>query len=105
MPTNFELLRQAILEKKQIVANYDGLPRELCPHVLGWKDGVSHVLSFQFAGQSSKGLPPEGQWKCMNVDRLSNLMLRDGPWRTGVRKTNRPQSCVDLNQIDVEVDF
>jgi len=59
------------------------------------------VLSFQFAGESSKGLSPEGQWKCMDVDGLSQVSLRDGPWHTGTRKTNEPQRCVD--QIEAEV--
>lgn len=105
MPTVYELLYQAISEKKQILAVYDGYPREMCPHVLGWKNGVRHIFSFQFAGGSSQGLPPEGQWKCMDVDGLSNVSLRDGPWHTGTRKTDKPQSCVDLNQIDLEVAF
>jgi len=105
MPDTYSLVRQAILEKKQIIAEYDGYHREMCPHVLGMKNGVRHVLSYQFAGQTSEGLPPEGQWKCMDVDNLSQVLLRDGPWHTGVRKTNKPQRCVDLNEIDVQVAF
>jgi hypothetical protein len=105
MPSVYDLLCQAIAEKKQVLAVYDGFPREMCPHVLGWKDGVRHVFSYQFAGESSKGLPPEGQWKCMDVDGLSNVALRDGPWHTGIRKTGKPQSCVDLAKIDIQVAF
>jgi hypothetical protein len=67
MPDTYALLRQAILERKHVIAEYDGFHREMCPHVLGWKDGVRHIFSFQFAGGSSKGLPPEGQWKWMSV--------------------------------------
>jgi hypothetical protein len=105
MPDTYALVRQAILQKKQIVAEYDGYHKEMCPHVLGMKNGVRHVLSYQFAGQSSEGLPPEGQWKCIDVDNLSQVLLRDGAWHTGVRKTNKPQRCVDLNEIDVQVAF
>jgi hypothetical protein len=105
MPDSYALVRQAILERKQIVADYDGYHREMCPHVLGMKDGVRHVLSYQFAGQSSKGLPSEGQWKCMDVDGLSQVSLREGPWFTGTRKTDKPQTCVDLQQINVQVDY
>src|SRR5258708_7466556 len=68
MPGVYSLLYQAIEEKKQVIAMYDGYLREMCPHVLGSKDGVRHVLSFQFSGVSSQGLPPGGQWKCMAVD-------------------------------------
>jgi hypothetical protein len=105
MRTVHDLLYQAIGEKKQVIADYDGYHREMCPHVLGWKNGVRHVFSYQFAGGSSQGLPPEGQWKCMDVDGLSNVSLREGPWHTGTRKTDKPQSCVDLNQIEREVAF
>ena len=102
MPTNFEILTQAILEKKQVVGSYDGYPREMCPHVIGLKKGVRNVLSFQFAGGSSSGLPPGGDWKCMHVDGLSNLSLKDGPWHTR-DDHSRPQRCVD--QIEAEVAY
>ncbi len=105
MPSVYDLLYQAISQKKQVIAVYDGYPREMCPHVLGWKNGVRHVFSYQFAGGSSTGLPAEGQWKCMDVDGLSGVSLREGPWYTGTRKTDKPQSCVDLSQIDIEVAF
>ena len=102
MPTNGELLRVAIVERKQVSATYDGYPREMCPHVMGWKDGAHHVLSFQFAGSSSRGQTPGGQWRCMDVDGLTNLNVHDGPWHTGPSHT-KPQNCVD--QIEVQVDF
>jgi len=105
MPSVYDLLYLAIKDRKQIIVEYDGYHREMCPHVLGWKGGVRHVLSFQFAGDSSQGLPPEGQWKCMDVDGLSGVVLRDGPWHTGTRKTSKPQSCVDLGRIDIQVAF
>ena len=101
MASVYDLIRTAILCKKQVIAVYDGYPREMCPHVLGLKKGVRHVLSYQFGGESSRGLPPSGEWKCMQVDALSQVALRDGQWFTGTRKTNKPQSCVD--QVDVEV--
>lgn len=98
----YAALRQAIVEHKQVACFYDGHYRECCPHVLGLKRGRQHVLTFQFAGGSSRGLPPEGQWRCMDVDRISGIIVRDGPWRTGESHT-RPQTCVDL--IDVEVTY
>lgn len=102
MPSNFDLLKQAILGRKQVSAMYDGYPREMCPHAMGWKTGVHHVLSFQFAGDSSRGLPPSGQWRCMDVDGLTNVSVHDGPWHTGPSHT-KPQNCID--QIEVEVPY
>jgi hypothetical protein len=104
MPSNADLLVQAIKEKKQVTGYYDGLYREMCPHVIGRKGPAHHVLSYQFAGESSKGLQPGGDWKCMDVDRLSQLALRDGPWHTDTHHT-RPQTCVALNAIEAEVIF
>ena len=31
----------------------------------------------------SQGLPQGGQWKCMEVDGLSNVSLKEGLWFTG----------------------
>ena len=102
MPSNSELLRVAITQKKQVTAYYDNFYREMCPHALGWKYGVYHVLSFQFAGQGSHPLPPEGQWKCMDVDGLTGVTLVDGPWYSGASHT-KPQTCID--QLEVEVSY
>lgn len=99
---SYNLLRQAIIDRKQVVCVYQGLPREVCPHAIGTKRGERHVLVFQFGGQSSQGLPPDGQWRCMNPDEISGAIIQAGPWRTGSSHT-RPQTCID--QIDVEVAY
>lgn len=96
----YAVIRQAIVSRQQIVCNYRGCRRECCPHTLGLKRGKKHVLTYQFGGHSNTGLPPGGQWRCMDVDEISDLIVRDGPWHTGVSHT-RPQTCVDI--IDVEV--
>ena len=102
MPSNAEVLIQAINGKKQVTGYYDGYYRDMCPHVSGWKDTAHHVLSFQFAGDSSKGLSPAGDWKCMDVYGISQLALRDGPWHTGITH-GKPQTCVD--SIEAEVSY
>ena len=98
----YEVFRQAVLSKSQVTCTYHGFHRELCPHVLGTKEGREKVLSFQFAGESSTTLPPEGEWRCMFVDEVMGAEARDGPWHTGQSHT-RPQTCVD--EIDVEVAY
>lgn len=98
----YRILRDAILSKKQVRCVYRGLVREICPHVLGiGKDGAERVLSFQFAGQSSKGLPPGGDWRCMRIDEISNVTMHNGAWHT--RDNNlQQQTCVA--DVDVEVE-
>jgi hypothetical protein len=100
VPDAYSIVRQAILDKDQIVATYQGHRRELCPHVIGTKGGRRQALFFQFAGSSSSGLPPGGEWRCMPIDGLGDVTSRSGQWHTGAH--TRPQTCVD--DVDVEVD-
>ena len=102
MATVFDLFVQAVREKKQVTCTYQMRRRELCVHAVGWKNGREQALSFQFAGESSKGLPPGGEWRCLDLGLVSNVQLRDGPWHTGLNHS-QPQTCVD--QIAAEVDF
>lgn len=76
--------------------------REMCPHVIGTKEGRRQALFSQFAGSSSSGLPPDGEWRCIQVDKLSDVVSRPGEWYTGGVHT-QPQTCVDI--VDVEVAY
>ncbi len=101
MPQNvYNIIRDAIQNKKQVVATYQGYVREMCPHVLGSKNGQIQALFFQFAGGSSSGLPPGGSWRCIPLDGLSNVSSRVGPWHTGSSHTQE-QTCVDNIAIEV----
>ena len=96
----YELIRTAVLERKQVVATYNGHRRELCPHVLGTKEGRRQALFFQFGGGSSSALPQGGEWRCIPVDGLEDVVVRDGPWHTSFGH-HYPETCVD--EIDVAV--
>jgi hypothetical protein len=96
----YALIRQAIIDLNQVVCFYHGLYRECCPHSIGTKRGRPRVLMFQFAGQSSRGLPPGGEWRCMDIDDLSQVTVQSGPWYTNPRHS-RPQTCIDIVDIDV----
>lgn len=103
MPSaTYSTLRNAILNKLTATADYHGYSRVFCPHVIGLKRGREHCLGFQFAGGSSSGLPPGGEWRCFEVNDLSNVLTSSGPWHTGTSHT-QPQRCVD--NIDVEVSY
>ena len=60
MPSVYEIVKDAIQNKKVIVASYDGHERIMCPHVLGTKKGRPQALFYQFAGSSRSGLSPDG---------------------------------------------
>jgi hypothetical protein len=107
MLDTYALVRQAIIDKNQVVGTYDGHRREMCPHIIGIKrnGNRSHrnALFYQFGGTSESGLEADGSprnWRCIPVDELSDVVVHSGPWHTAPNYT-RPQTCVD--EIDVEV--
>jgi len=102
---NYDIIKQAILKKQQITATYNGLHREMCPHVIGKKNGKAHCLFYQFAGQSSSGsIVPNSleNWRCIPVDKLKDVVAREGEWNTAGNHSTS-QTCVD--DVDVEVQF
>ena len=100
MPSAYDTIRDAIVNRRPLTCWYADKRREVCPHVLGRKNGRAQVLAFQFAGDSVSGLPPAGDWRCMPVDALTGVEISEGPWRTNPAAV-RPQTCVD--EVDVEV--
>jgi predicted nucleic acid-binding protein len=96
----FRLFHQAILKERQVTFTYRGAPREACPYILGHKNGVEQVLTFQFAGENERGLKVRGQWKCFKLAEVRNARMRDGPWH-GDAEHRKTQRCVDDVYIDV----
>src|ERR1700747_1403034 len=85
----YELLRVAAARRQPVAAVYDGLPRLLCPHVLGRKSGQLHAFAYQFGGSSNSALPRTaeggGVWRCLAVEKLSQVELRADAWHTEPR--------------------
>jgi hypothetical protein len=101
--TVYAIVRDAIVNKKTVTATYRGKNRVMCPHVLGTKKGRQQALFYQFAGDSTSGLGPDGDpenWRCMFLDELSSVSAATGDWHTAPNHS-RPQTCVD--RIDVAV--
>ena len=98
----FRLFHQAILERKQVAFTYRGAPREVCPYILGHKQGVEQVLTFQFAGENERGLKVPGQWKCFQIAEVRSARARVGAWH-GDSQDRKTQRCVDDVYIDVNI--
>lgn len=99
----YELLRQAIVRRQQVLATYKGLPRSFCPHAIGRKQGVAHCLVYQFAGRSSSRIitpSSPDNWRCLLVDELQDVRVREGAWYTAWNFTE-PSSCID--EIDISL--
>jgi len=101
MSPTYDQIRAAMLAKRPISLSYHGYTRKVCAHVIGLKNGREQVLTFQYGGGSSSGLPPGGQWRCMPVGGIGNVQVLDEPWKTGVTTHQETQTCVD--QVDVEL--
>lgn len=103
MSNTYNIIRNAIVNQQQVIATYDNHVRELCPHVIGTKNGREQALFYQFGGTSSSGpiIPNSPKnWRCIPIDGLSNVSVKQGPWHTAGNHS-KAQTCVE--DIDVEV--
>ena len=101
MPSStYRLIERAMTERKQVLCMYEGFARAVCPIILGHKQGRERTLAYQFAGSASRGLPPGGEWKCLDLAKMSNIELRTGPWHDGHRHS-KPQHCIDEVDLDI----
>lgn len=103
--SNYELIRNAILNRQQVFAIYDTHPRALCPHAIGTKNGREQALFYQFGGSGSKGpVVPGGSsnWRCIPIEGLSNITVQAGEWHTA-ENHSKAQTCID--HIDIEVSY
>jgi hypothetical protein len=98
----YSLFREAILGRKQVVCVYLGKRREVCPLVLGYKNGEEKCLTFQVGGESTSTLPPGGQWRCLELKKVRKAEVKDGPWREGDQHS-RPQACIDIVDLDINI--
>lgn len=95
--STWDLLTQALLDRRPIRARYHGHDRILCPHLLGWKNGRPKVLAYQTSGTTSTGhLPGDSRqrWRSLFVDELEHATLADEPWQSAGNYTLTP-NCVD----------
>ncbi len=100
MTANYDQFRQAILAQRPVAFDYKGHRRLACPHVIGTKNGLEKVLTYQYGGGSSSGLPNGREWRCLFISEVFNVEVLNGEWHTGLNHS-QPQTCVD--EIDVQV--
>lgn len=96
---NYNLLRDAVANRTPVSLFYKGHTREVCVHTIGWKQNKEKVLTYQFGGGSSSGLPQGGEWRCMFVADIDSISTLEADWHTDPRHS-RPQTCVDV--VDIE---
>ena len=103
--TQYDIIKDAIANKRQITATYQNHVRIMCPHVIGTKNGREQALFFQFGGTSaSEGTitPENGRWRCLAIEQLDDVSAQNGDWHTR-DDHSQDQTCVD--DVDLEVEY
>jgi len=96
---SYDIVHQAILDRRSLTARYDGAVLRFSPHVLGrHADRSIRVVAFQYAARGAAALPRGGRWRCLRLARLTRAAPNSAGWHSG-HDLRRPLRCVV--QIDV----
>ena len=100
----YDLICTAMTSKQPIAAMYESRQRLLCPYMLGRnKEGQHRLLGYQYGGASGSGLHRKdgrGDWRCLALEKLSEVRLLETPWQTADTGARRP-NCIDQIELTV----
>ena len=90
-----ETLKQAILGKRCIIGLHKGSQRHFAPHAIGFTaDGTPAAFVYQYGGETTSRLPPQGEWRCFLLHDLTDLRLNNHRWRTASNYSLSRQNCL-----------
>ncbi|MDQ2728105.1 MAG: IS1634 family transposase [Actinomycetota bacterium] len=100
-PPAWDILEQALRQRRPVRLTYHGRQRTVCPHALGWKNSRAMVLAYQIGGQTSTGAPPadrQQRWRNLFVDDIAHAGLANSAttWQTA----NNYNASHPFNSID-----
>jgi hypothetical protein len=81
----WEVLGQAVTQRRSVRARYHGHDRIICPHLLAWRHGRIVALVYQTGGSSSSGpMPadPRNRWRSLFLDEIEDASIADERWQT-----------------------
>jgi hypothetical protein len=94
------LFLAAMRQRRQVRCIYQGLPREICPILLGRTGLEEKALVFQVGGLTSEGPLGAPDWKCFALAEVRDAALTEGPWLVGSAHS-RAQHCMKMVEYDV----
>ena len=98
MVAPYQLIRQAILDRRCASALHEDYVRVFCPRTIGKdKDGAAVVEAFQYDGGHPGGLSSGGEWCCFNVNGLDWISVNGDVWRLGAEKVRHGDRVVDVD--------
>jgi len=102
--TTYDWIKQAIEEKKSLNLVYNDHIRQVCPCLLGSKNGKYYVLCYQYGGGSVSGLSADTtkNWRCLEVDKISAVQNNQDEFQVPENHSTI-QSCVE--NIDIELNY
>jgi hypothetical protein len=98
MAVSYQLIREAILQRRCASALYGGYVRVFCPRTIGKdKRGADVVEAFQYGGGHPGGLSPGGAWCCFHVSGLDWISVNGDDWRHGADNERHRHWVVDID--------
>jgi hypothetical protein len=86
IPTAWNVLHQALDQRRAVRAVYHDRLRVICPHALGWKNGRAKALVYQTAILGPHTHEPRG-WRSLFIDDIHDVALSDDPWNSAANYT------------------
>lgn len=82
---SYIVVRQAIIQRVSLTANYENYVRFFSPHLIGQDaNGVPVVVGFQYGGGRPGGLlSSNGEWCRFLVPRLHYARFNGDKWQAG----------------------
>lgn len=102
-PPAWNVLADALQQRRPVRARYHGQTRLLCPHLLGWKHGRAKALCYQADGPTSQGaLPsdPRQRWRSLFIDEITDITITTELWTTPTNYS-LDANCVDCVELAV----
>lgn len=97
---SFDLIKKAIVEKKQLTLQYHGYTRNMCPYVLGFnKNNKERALALLVRNTPSGWLA--AGWECLDLDHVWKVEFAEGDW---VAAPEGPRPDCEMVKVDIDVE-
>lgn len=98
---DYKKLREAIEKKSCVRFTLHETPQIGSPHILGKGDNIPKVVIYRGEDSHKKDIPPTGEWSCIAVDDITNVMLcPDLPFHTGHPDAHQRKG---ISEVDISL--
>ncbi len=87
IPTTWNVLSQALTDRRAVKATYHDRLRIICPHALGWKNGRAKTLVYQTAILDHQPSHDPHGWRSLFIDDIEDPIITNDPWHTAANYT------------------